>query len=155
MQGRLIGLAALLLGLGALYIAPVSTVSCARHDGRVSCRVEQAILGIVPRHVTQVDEVLSAGVDSNAPFADPGKNRVTDAEPNKTYHLAFLTPRGRVAPRGLDDSDTSALDAIVQQIDELENGSGSPFTQRTYDTLPIVVGLIFSVIGIGCLIYGS
>ena len=66
-----------------------------------------------------------------------------------------MTSQGRVAPRGADASDPSTLHDIVQQVSDLVSGEGGPFTERSYNGFPIVAGLIFTLVGLACAIFGN
>lgn len=157
MIGRLIGIASMAIGLFALWIAPVSTVSCSKENAVVSCYVGRAMLGIIPLESVRIPHVLHATVDHNdpAPTTRMGRGNSTTT-PNKTYQLAFETPEGRVAPHGLDAIDgTAPLDAISQQVNDLVDSQGEPFTERTYNWFPIVAGLIFVIIGLGAAVSGT
>jgi hypothetical protein len=155
MLGRLIGIFCLLLGAVALYVAPVSTVACSKKSDGVSCHVEQAILGLIPRSSADIDRIERIEISHNEPSVEPGKRGPDHAQPNATYQLAFITPEGRIAPHGLDDSDTATLHEIVRQFDELKSGEGEAFKQRSYNTFPIVAGLIFFIFGVLATISGS
>jgi len=157
MIGRLIGIASMALGLFALWIAPVSTVSCWKDNAVVSCYVGRAMLGIIPLESVRIPHVLHATIDHNdpEPTTHMGRGNSPTAT-NKTYQFAFETPAGRIAPHGLDAIDgTAGLDEIRQQINDLVESDGEPFTERTYNWFPIVAGLIFLIIGLGAAISGT
>ena len=44
---------------------------------------------------------------------------------------------------------------MVRQFDDLKSGEGGAFTQRSYNTLPIMAGLIFFIIALAAAISGS
>ena len=60
-----------------------------------------------------------------------------------------------VSPRGADASEPSTLQEIVSRLHDIGNGDGGPFTVRSYNGFPIVAGLIFTLVGLPCLIFGS
>ena len=152
---RLFAFLIFLMGLALLYVVPVSRVSCDKKTGDVSCRVDMAFVGILPYNPVQIDHVLGTDISSNPATIEPGKSGPNDARPNDTYQLAFVTPQGRIAPRGLDASDPQTFREIASSIDALERGEGEPFTTSTWNTFPIVAGLLFAFVGGAAAFLGS
>ena len=145
--GRLLGIASTALGLFVLWASPVSTVSCRRVDAGVECRIDRAMLGLLPLEGARVSGILRCSVSSTSPPPDP--SRRSDAPPrNDTYQLEFETKGGRVAPRGADDSSRDGLNQIAQQVNELVQAPGDPFSQRSFNTFPNVAGAIFLAVGL-------
>src|SRR5258705_8242553 len=124
-------------------MVPVSGVWCAKKGDDVPCHVEQAFLGIVSFKPLQIDHVLGTDISVNKATVEPGKESADRPRPNETYQLAFLTPQGRIAPIGLDAADTSTFTEIANGVEELKTAEGEPFTTATWNTFPIVAGLIF------------
>jgi hypothetical protein len=144
---KLIGIACLGLGLFALWASPVSTVSCSRHDADVACRVDRALLGVVPLEGVSIAHIVGADVDRGTAGPDPSR-RSTRAQPNNTYQLVFATRDGRVAPRGVDASHSGDLQLIEQEVNALVKGEGEPFTERSFNGFPNVAGAIFLLFGV-------
>src|SRR6476661_8675273 len=133
MIGRLIGIASMAIGLFALWIAPVSTVSCSKANAVVSCDVGRAMLGIIPLEAVRIPHVLHAKIDHNNPSPTTQMGRGNSpTTSNKTYQFVFETAEGPIAPHGLDAIDgTARLDEIRQQINDLIESQGDPFTERS------------------------
>jgi hypothetical protein len=132
LAGRVIGVACAALGLFLLWASPISTVSCSRDAAAVTCRVDRALLGVIP-----VEGVRMAGV----------RRAVVDRS-NDTYQLAFETDRGRIAPRGADGARADTLRAIAQQVNDLAAGEGDSFSDRSFNAFPNVAGAIFLAVGL-------
>jgi len=143
--GKLIGLACAALGLLVLWASPVSTVSCARDGASVTCRVDRAMLGVLPIDGVRVQRIQHAHVDSTQP---PATSRSAPGDaPNSTYQLVFDTRDGRNAPRGVDASDGRQLDEIADQVNNLAGG-GDAFSVRSFNGFPNVAGAIFLAVGV-------
>ena len=132
--GRLIGVACTALGVFLLWASPMSTVTCSREGTRVTCRVDRAMLGVLPLDGVAISGVQQADVDRL----------------NETYQLAFQTVRGRVAPRGVDASSGDGLEAIAQRVNDLVGGRGDALSERSFNAFPNVAGAIF--LGVGLLL---
>ncbi len=146
--GRLIGIASAALGLFLLWASPISTVTCSRDGADTTCRVNRAMLGILPLEGVKIAGVKRADVDRNSPPRDPSRTPIEAERVNDTYQLAFQTSSGRVAPRGADASGPDQLRAIAQQVNDLAAGQGEPFSERSFNGFPNVAGTIFLVIGL-------
>jgi len=72
--GPLIGIASTALGLFVLWASPISTVSCSRDSAAVACRVDRAMLGILPLEGVKVSGVRGAAVDRNSPPREPSQS---------------------------------------------------------------------------------
>jgi len=153
--GKLIGVACTALGLFLLWASPFSTVACSRDTAGVSCRVDQSMLGVIPLNGAQVRHILKAEVGSSAPAEQPSRT-VTETPPaNDTYQLAFLTPEGRVAPRGVDASSSAPLRDIADKVNDLVSGNGAPFSERNYNGFPNVAGSIFLFVGLVMMLFAG
>ena len=145
--GKVIGILCTGLGLFILWASPISSVACSRDAGGVSCKVDRALLGVVPIEGAHVRHVQGADVDRNSSAPDPSRT-AANAQPNDTYQLAFMTAEGRVAPRGVDASSSAPLREIADQVNDLVKGDGGPFTARNYNGFPNVAGSIFLFVGL-------
>ena len=130
--GRLIGVACAALGVFLLWASPISTVTCSREGTSVTCRVDRAMLGVLPLDGVAISGVQQADVDRL----------------NETYQLAFQTVRGRVAPRGVDASSGDGLEAIAQRVNDLVGGRGDALSERSFNAFPNVAGAIFLGVGL-------
>jgi hypothetical protein len=144
---KLIGAACTALGLFALWASPFSIVTCEKAADGVTCRVKQAMLGVVPLNGTEVRHVRRAEVSHSPPAPDPSRTS-QQAIPNDTYQLAFITAEGRVAPRGIDASHSAPLEEIATEVNDLVSGDGGPFSERNYNGFPTVAGCIFLFLGV-------
>lgn len=146
--GKVIGIVCTAMGLFLLWASPVSTVACTRDAAGVSCKVDRAMLGVVPLEGLQVRNVQKADVDSTSP--PPPTSRTTSNTPptNHTYQLVFMTAGGRVVARGVDASSSTPLREIADEVNDLVKGDGGPFTTRNYNGFPTVAGSIFLFVGV-------
>src|SRR5262245_53797018 len=146
--GKLIGVVCVGLGVFLFWASPISSVSCSRDSAGVSCKVDRAMLGVVPVDGMQIHHVQRADVDSTSP-PTPTSQPATNPPPvNNTYQLAFMTSEGRVAPRGVDASSWAPLHEIADEVNDLVKGDGGPFTARNYNGFPNVAGGIFLFVGV-------
>jgi hypothetical protein len=145
--GKLIGIACTALGLFLLWASPVSTVSCAREESGVTCRVDRAMLGLMPLDGVRVQRIQRAHVDSTSPPADTSRTAANARPTNDTYQLVFDTRDGRNAPRGVDTSDRGQLREIADRVNEVAGG-GDAFSVRSFNGFPNVAGAIFLFVGV-------
>jgi hypothetical protein len=131
--GRMIGVACAALGLFLLWASPMSTIACSRDGSAVTCRVDRAMLGVLPLEGIRISGVERADVDRSN---------------DNNYQLAFRTNRGRVAPRGADASSGDLLRPIAQQVNDLVAGQGDSFSERSFNQFPNVAGAIFLGVGL-------
>jgi hypothetical protein len=146
--GRLIGIASAALGVFLLWASPFSTVRCSRDGAGVACRVDRAMLGIVPLDAVKIAGIQHVTVDRNSPPRDPSRTPIEAERMNDTYQLTFATSGGRVSPRGVDGGDGESLRGIAQAVNDLVGGQGDAFSDRSFNAFPNVAGAIFVVVGI-------
>jgi hypothetical protein len=146
--GKSIGILCTGLGLFILWASPISSVTCSRDGGGVSCRVDRALLGVVPIEGAQVRHVQGTDIVRASPLQPTSRPATNPAPLNDTYQLAFLTTEGRVVPRGVDASSSAPIHEIADQVNDLVKGDGGPFTARNYNGFPNVAGGIFLFVGL-------